>query len=78
MQRADFDREIDNGSLYVGSPETVSRKIVATMKALRLSRFDIKTALENYPMNGSCTVFRSTGKQSFLVCAKYWHPEYQK
>jgi probable LLM family oxidoreductase len=42
MQRAEFDREIEQGSLYVGSPETVARKIVATAKALGLSRFDMK------------------------------------
>ncbi len=42
LQRAEFDREIDHGSLYVGSPETVARKIVATAKALSLSRFDMK------------------------------------
>ena len=27
MTRADFDREADRGSLYVGSPQTVARKI---------------------------------------------------
>jgi probable LLM family oxidoreductase len=42
MQRADFDREIDHGSLYVGSPETVSRKIASAAKTLSLSRFDMK------------------------------------
>jgi probable LLM family oxidoreductase len=42
MHRAEFDREIDTGSLYVGSPETVARKIAATAKALSLSRFDVK------------------------------------
>jgi probable LLM family oxidoreductase len=42
MQRTEFDREIDHGSLYVGSPETVARKIAATVKALSLSRFDMK------------------------------------
>jgi probable LLM family oxidoreductase len=42
MQRTEFDREIDHGSLYVGSPETVARKIVSTAKALSLSRFDMK------------------------------------
>ena len=39
---ADFEREIEHGSLYVGSPETVARKIVATVKALALARFDMK------------------------------------
>ncbi len=42
FQRADFDREADHGSLYVGSPETVARRITATMKALGLARFDMK------------------------------------
>jgi probable LLM family oxidoreductase len=40
--RAEFDQEVEAGSLYVGSPETVARKIVATMKALRVARFDLK------------------------------------
>jgi len=42
MTRADFEREIEHGSLYVGSPETVARKIAGTVKALGVSRFDIK------------------------------------
>jgi alkanesulfonate monooxygenase SsuD/methylene tetrahydromethanopterin reductase-like flavin-dependent oxidoreductase (luciferase family) len=40
--RAEFDREIDRGSLYVGAPETVARKIAATVRELRLARFDLK------------------------------------
>jgi probable LLM family oxidoreductase len=42
MIRSDFDREADHGAIYVGSPETVARRIVATAKALSLSRFTIK------------------------------------
>jgi probable LLM family oxidoreductase len=42
MTRAEFDREADSGSLYVGSPETVAGKIAATAKALGISRFDMK------------------------------------
>ena len=42
MQRAEFDREADHGSLYVGSPETVARRIADTMTALRLQRFQLK------------------------------------
>ncbi|WP_152047302.1 LLM class flavin-dependent oxidoreductase [Aureimonas psammosilenae] len=42
LSRADFDREADHGSLYIGSPETVAAKIAATVKALGLSRFDLK------------------------------------
>jgi probable LLM family oxidoreductase len=42
MGRAEFDREADQGSLYVGAPETVARKIAATVKALTVTRFDMK------------------------------------
>ncbi len=42
MQRAEFDGEANHGSLYVGSPETVARKIFATVKELGLSRFQLK------------------------------------
>ena len=38
----DFEREIEHGSLYVGSPESVARKIAATVQALAVSRFDMK------------------------------------
>lgn len=42
ITRAAFEQEADYGSLYLGSPETVARKIASTAKALRLSRFDLK------------------------------------
>jgi len=42
MSRADFDHEIEYGSLYCGSPETVAGKIAATAKALGVARFDLK------------------------------------
>ena len=42
LQRAEFDREAATGSLYVGSPQTVARRIAATVKALELARFDMK------------------------------------
>jgi probable LLM family oxidoreductase len=40
--RAEFEREIESGSLYVGSPETVARKIAETATALGIARFDMK------------------------------------
>ena len=43
VTRFQFDREVGPaGSLYVGSPSTVARKIAATVRALGLSRFDMK------------------------------------
>ncbi|ADO43690.1 Atu2307/SP_0267 family LLM class monooxygenase [Ketogulonicigenium vulgare] len=42
LQKADFLREISHGSLYVGGPETVARKIADNVKALDLDRFTLK------------------------------------
>ncbi len=38
----DFENEYTNGSLYLGSPETVARRIAETIKVLDLDRFDLK------------------------------------
>jgi probable LLM family oxidoreductase len=48
VTEADFVSEIEHGSLYVGSPETVARRIAATVQTLGLDRFDLKYA--NGPM----------------------------
>ncbi|HWK10827.1 MAG TPA: hypothetical protein VNR64_12290, partial [Vicinamibacterales bacterium] len=43
MSRAQFDREAGpDGALCVGSPETVAAKITNTVRALGLSRFNLK------------------------------------
>jgi probable LLM family oxidoreductase len=42
MTRIEYEREIDAGSLYAGSPETVAQKIAATARALGIARFDMK------------------------------------
>lgn len=34
--------EVHHGSLYIGSPKTVARKIAATMRDLKIQRFDMK------------------------------------
>lgn len=47
--RAEFDREIETGSLYVGAPDTVARKIAATASALGVSRFDMKYSAGHLP-----------------------------
>ena len=42
MTRAEFDSEANTGSLYVGSAETVARRIASTIIALGADRFDLK------------------------------------
>ncbi|MEP9380999.1 LLM class flavin-dependent oxidoreductase [Nocardioides sp. KR10-350] len=39
---AEFRREADHGSLYVGTPETVAQRIARTVRTLGAQRFDLK------------------------------------
>jgi probable LLM family oxidoreductase len=41
VRREEYEREIAHGSLYIGSPETVARKIAAAVQALDVGRFDL-------------------------------------
>ena len=48
--RAQFEQQVGSqGSLYVGSPETVARKIASTARLLGLSRFDLKYSMGQLP-----------------------------
>ncbi|MCS7478627.1 LLM class flavin-dependent oxidoreductase [Umezawaea endophytica] len=48
--RAGFDEDVSaNGSWYVGSPETVARKIAASLRTLGATRFDLKYGLAGHP-----------------------------
>jgi probable LLM family oxidoreductase len=47
--RADFEREAAEGSLYVGAPDTVAKRIATTVQAMGLSRFDIKYSAGTLP-----------------------------
>lgn len=42
--RDSFEHEVKHGSMAVGSPETVARKIAAGIKSLGASRFDLKVS----------------------------------
>ena len=41
LRRAEFDAEVAHGSMYVGSPETVARRIAGAVQALGVGRFDL-------------------------------------
>jgi probable LLM family oxidoreductase len=41
LRRSEFESEIVNGSLYVGSPDTVGRRIGEAVKTLGVGRFDM-------------------------------------
>jgi len=41
LQRSEFEGDVEHGSLYVGSPETVARKMADAIRALDVGRFDL-------------------------------------
>jgi alkanesulfonate monooxygenase SsuD/methylene tetrahydromethanopterin reductase-like flavin-dependent oxidoreductase (luciferase family) len=41
LRREEFDADVEFGSLYVGSPETVARKMAKAIRALDVGRFDL-------------------------------------
>ncbi|MEO3818247.1 LLM class flavin-dependent oxidoreductase [Plantactinospora sp. B24E8] len=41
VRRAEFDAEVAQGSLYIGSPETVARRIARAVRSLGVGRFDL-------------------------------------
>jgi probable LLM family oxidoreductase len=54
--RAQFEREAGpDGALCVGSPETVAKKIAATVQALGLARFDMKYSNGTLPHEAQMT-----------------------
>jgi probable LLM family oxidoreductase len=42
VTRQEFDWDVEQGSLYVGSPETVASRIAATARSLTIDRFHLK------------------------------------
>lgn len=41
VTRSEYEAEIEHGSMYVGSPRTVARKMAATIERLGVGRFDL-------------------------------------
>jgi probable LLM family oxidoreductase len=41
IRKREYEAEIEHGSLYVGSPETVARKMADAIKSLDVGRFDL-------------------------------------
>jgi probable LLM family oxidoreductase len=41
IRRAEFDADVEHGSLYIGSPETVARRIAGAVRDLGVGRFDL-------------------------------------
>lgn len=64
MGRHEFEREAGpHGSLYVGSPETVARKIASTVSALGVQRFDLKYSNGPLPHRSSMRAIELYGTE---------------
>ena len=58
-----FLAEVSHGALYVGSPETVARKIAKTVKTLGIQRFDMKYATGPMPHGDLMDCIRLYGEK---------------
>ncbi|EYD78226.1 putative oxidoreductase protein [Rubellimicrobium mesophilum DSM 19309] len=58
-----FLAEVEQGALYVGSPETVARKIVRTVQGLGIQRFDLKYATGTQPHEELMACLRLYGEK---------------
>jgi probable LLM family oxidoreductase len=51
IRREEYDHEVEDGSLYIGSPETVARKIARAVSDLGVGRFDLIYSIGSQPAN---------------------------
>jgi len=58
-----FLAEVDHGSMYVGSPETVARRIAAVVRTLSLSRFDLHYAIGRIPHRERMAMIELYGRE---------------
>jgi probable LLM family oxidoreductase len=63
LTRDRYDAEIDHGALYVGSPETVARKIARTVSVLNVDRFDLKYSNGTLPHERMMTTIELYGRE---------------
>ena len=49
VHRSEYEAEIEHGSLYVGAPETVARKIASAVQELGVGRFDMIYTVGSQP-----------------------------
>lgn len=61
--RAEFEQEVTQGSFYVGSPETVARRIAQTVQTLGLDRFDLRYSNGTLPHEHSMRAIELYGTE---------------
>lgn len=63
MSREHFLNEVEHGSLYVGSPETVANKIARAIKVLGVNRFDMVYGFGPMPAQARLHMVELYGKE---------------
>jgi len=63
MTMEQYSGEVEHGALYVGSPETVANKIIATTRALGQQRFDLKYSNGRMPHEKLMNSIRLYGEE---------------
>ena len=58
-----FLAEVDHGSMYVGSPETVARRIAEVVRTLSLSRFHLHYAIGRIPHEERMAMIELFGRE---------------
>lgn len=61
--REQYEADVEQGALFVGSPETVARKIASVARDLRLSRFDLKYDIMRLPREARARSIELFGSQ---------------
>ncbi len=62
IRRQEFDADVERGSLYIGSPETVSRKIAGAVTKLGVGRFDLIYTAGSQPISARLRAVELYGK----------------
>jgi probable LLM family oxidoreductase len=63
LRREEFEQEVANGSLYVGAPETVARKMASAIEALDVGRFDLIYTTGAQPASARMRAFELYGSE---------------
>ncbi|WP_067141521.1 LLM class flavin-dependent oxidoreductase [Microtetraspora malaysiensis] len=62
IRREEYDAEVEHGSLYIGSPETVARKIADAVGTLGVGRFDLIYTAGSQPASARLRAVELYGK----------------
>ncbi|MFI9560261.1 LLM class flavin-dependent oxidoreductase [Nonomuraea endophytica] len=62
IRREEYDAEVEHGSLYIGAPETVARKIADAVATLGIGRFDLIYTAGSQPAGARLRAVELYGK----------------